>query len=181
MWSFVIALVHFISETFIYKTAKLGPGIISPLIVACKCFEAFLSDSARTDEASLFHFYLDHTHSQLRVLQLCTFSTTPTSTHCQSGSDFASMVHVPHSRATRTTRRMTHTMDTTDLKKGLIRYHAGNENKVIAIIGSTKELASTIIAQATQGKRTARAIMKPSKAARGPATRWSKKTRVWLD
>lgn len=37
MWSFVIALVHFISETFVYKTTKLGPGIISPLIVACKC------------------------------------------------------------------------------------------------------------------------------------------------
>ncbi|GAC96165.1 hypothetical protein PHSY_003745 [Pseudozyma hubeiensis SY62] len=37
MWSFVIALVHFVSETFVYKTTKLGPGIISPLIVACKC------------------------------------------------------------------------------------------------------------------------------------------------
>ena len=36
LWSFVIALVHFASETFVYKTAKLGPGIISPFIVACK-------------------------------------------------------------------------------------------------------------------------------------------------
>lgn len=36
MWSFVIALGHFISETFVYKTARLGPGMISPLIVACK-------------------------------------------------------------------------------------------------------------------------------------------------
>ncbi|ETS63009.1 hypothetical protein PaG_02781 [Moesziomyces aphidis] len=34
MWSFVIALVHFVSETFVYRTAKLSPGIISPLIVA---------------------------------------------------------------------------------------------------------------------------------------------------
>lgn len=40
MWSFVIALAHFISETFIYKTAKISPGIISPLIVACECFAA---------------------------------------------------------------------------------------------------------------------------------------------
>ena len=36
MWSFVIALAHFVSETFVYKTAKLGPGMISPLIVACE-------------------------------------------------------------------------------------------------------------------------------------------------
>lgn len=35
MWTFVIALAHFCSELFIYKTAKLGPGSISPLIVAC--------------------------------------------------------------------------------------------------------------------------------------------------
>lgn len=43
MWSFVIALVHFVSETFVYKTAKMGPGMISPLIVACKRFSMSLS------------------------------------------------------------------------------------------------------------------------------------------
>ncbi|SPO23298.1 related to ERG28 - involved in synthesis of ergosterol [Ustilago trichophora] len=40
MWSFVIALAHFISETFIYKTAKISPGIISPLIVASSSLTA---------------------------------------------------------------------------------------------------------------------------------------------
>ncbi|EST07740.1 Erg28 [Kalmanozyma brasiliensis GHG001] len=40
MWSFVIALVHFVSETFVYKTAKMGPGMISPLIVASSSFTA---------------------------------------------------------------------------------------------------------------------------------------------
>ncbi|KAJ1028551.1 hypothetical protein NDA16_001717 [Ustilago loliicola] len=40
MWSFVIALVHFISETFVYKTAKLGAGMISPLIVASSSLTA---------------------------------------------------------------------------------------------------------------------------------------------
>ncbi|KIS70624.1 uncharacterized protein UMAG_01789 [Mycosarcoma maydis] len=40
MWSFAIALAHFISETFIYKTAKLGPGIVSPLIVASSSLTA---------------------------------------------------------------------------------------------------------------------------------------------
>ncbi|CBQ72010.1 related to ERG28-involved in synthesis of ergosterol [Sporisorium reilianum SRZ2] len=40
MWSFVIALAHFISETLVYKTAKLGPGMISPLIVASSSLTA---------------------------------------------------------------------------------------------------------------------------------------------
>ncbi|SNX83079.1 related to ERG28 - involved in synthesis of ergosterol [Melanopsichium pennsylvanicum] len=40
MWSFVIALAHFISETFVFKTAKMGPGIISPLIVASSSLAA---------------------------------------------------------------------------------------------------------------------------------------------
>ncbi|PWZ00473.1 Erg28-like protein [Testicularia cyperi] len=34
MWSFAIALGHFATEVFVFKTAKLTPGIISPLIVA---------------------------------------------------------------------------------------------------------------------------------------------------
>lgn len=32
--TFVIALVHFVSELCIFRTTALGPGIISPLIVA---------------------------------------------------------------------------------------------------------------------------------------------------
>lgn len=36
MLTYVIALTHFISEVVVYKTARLTPGIISPLIVACE-------------------------------------------------------------------------------------------------------------------------------------------------
>ena len=38
MWTFVIALAHFTSEVLVFKTAKLSPGIISPLIVACQSY-----------------------------------------------------------------------------------------------------------------------------------------------
>ncbi|XP_014066440.2 ergosterol biosynthetic protein 28 homolog [Salmo salar] len=34
LWIFVLALVHFLSEAFIYKTAPLTIGIMAPLIVA---------------------------------------------------------------------------------------------------------------------------------------------------
>ncbi|KAL9934934.1 hypothetical protein V8E36_006010 [Tilletia maclaganii] len=40
MWSFVIALAHFSSEVAVFKTAKLSPGIISPLIVASSSLAA---------------------------------------------------------------------------------------------------------------------------------------------
>lgn len=34
LWTFVLALGHFLSEAFIYKTAPLTIGVIAPLIVA---------------------------------------------------------------------------------------------------------------------------------------------------
>jgi hypothetical protein len=36
--TYVLALAHFSSEVFVYKTASIrAPGVISPLIVACEC------------------------------------------------------------------------------------------------------------------------------------------------
>lgn len=58
MWSFVIALAHFISETFVYKTAKMGPGIISPLIVACKLsIGLFCAYPQRSESADLSEIF----------------------------------------------------------------------------------------------------------------------------
>lgn len=34
--SYVLALGHFALEFLFYRTAGLGPGLISPLIVACR-------------------------------------------------------------------------------------------------------------------------------------------------
>ncbi|XP_060789141.1 ergosterol biosynthetic protein 28 homolog isoform X2 [Neoarius graeffei] len=34
LWTFVLALGHFLSEAFIYKTAELTIGVIAPLFVA---------------------------------------------------------------------------------------------------------------------------------------------------
>lgn len=37
LWTFVLALGHFLSEAFIFKTAPLTIGVMAPLIVASKC------------------------------------------------------------------------------------------------------------------------------------------------
>lgn len=36
--TFVIALVHFVSELLVFRTAKLSAGSVSPLIVACASY-----------------------------------------------------------------------------------------------------------------------------------------------
>lgn len=35
--SYCIALIHFVSELFVFKSTALQSGLISPLIVACRC------------------------------------------------------------------------------------------------------------------------------------------------
>ena len=37
IWSFGLALLHFGSEWFYFKTASYGPGVLSPIIVASNC------------------------------------------------------------------------------------------------------------------------------------------------
>lgn len=49
MWSFVIALGHFTSEVLVFRTAKLSPGIISPLVVACKCNSDLSAPGSQAD------------------------------------------------------------------------------------------------------------------------------------
>lgn len=45
LWIFVLALVHFLSEAFIYKTAPLTIGVMAPLIVASRyCSSIIPSD-----------------------------------------------------------------------------------------------------------------------------------------
>ncbi|XP_056624405.1 ergosterol biosynthetic protein 28 homolog [Triplophysa dalaica] len=42
LWTFVLALGHFLSEAFIYKTAPLTIGVMAPLIVASVSIVAML-------------------------------------------------------------------------------------------------------------------------------------------
>merc|ERR1712032_1796217 len=43
IWTYIIALAHFGSEVFVYKTAKLNVGIISPFVVASSSLVALLA------------------------------------------------------------------------------------------------------------------------------------------
>lgn len=93
MWSFVIALVHFISETLVYKTAKLGAGMISPLIVACKFTSSFLSLPGLivADRILTFLFSIAH---QPRVSLSCISTTATTSGNLRSQHSFKSQQQV---------------------------------------------------------------------------------------
>lgn len=59
--SYVLALGHFLIEALVFRTAGFGPGLLSPLIVACECRAEMMfrprdsstSDNARSNESDL--------------------------------------------------------------------------------------------------------------------------------
>ncbi|KAA0711541.1 putative ergosterol biosynthetic protein 28 [Triplophysa tibetana] len=50
LWTFVLALGHFLSEAFIYKTAPLTIGVMAPLIVASVSIVFMLIGFHRIDD-----------------------------------------------------------------------------------------------------------------------------------
>ncbi|XP_004681734.1 PREDICTED: probable ergosterol biosynthetic protein 28 [Condylura cristata] len=53
LWTFLLALGHFLSELFIYRTATLTIGVLAPLIVASFSILAMLAGFSYLEEESV--------------------------------------------------------------------------------------------------------------------------------
>lgn len=67
VFSYILAFSHFFSELFIFRSASLGAGVLSPLIVACKAFTRTVSaaDSSFLSTGSYQHVLVLHTEGIL--------------------------------------------------------------------------------------------------------------------
>lgn len=60
LWTFVLALGHFLSEAFIYKTAPLTIGVMAPLIVASESKNTLRTETMKHDPGISFQVQLKY-------------------------------------------------------------------------------------------------------------------------